>query len=294
MTALAASMDNYHANNHVRLGQYLINRKEIPDKLNKKLGSLQRYFFGGGSPTLAFLAANAVNHSNDLVKKLRDHAKKVKREDLIEVLKPIDDKIFMKDLTAAMNAEIADLLDKKIPGVSNWESFASHFKHNYEQRQAFENQQTVPGSFSPTKALIQILHGENPKLPVSCIINWAKNDGRNDIAILLKEFIKNKKEEWQREHNQNGFNVPSNQIITNDLDSSRAAFALTPDNRELNQPSGPTESDDTSETTPTSTDVPDSRPSANSSQRLSLSDDRNSRNNTFVPPVNDNGEPDLG
>ena len=56
---------------------------------------------------------------------------------------------------------------------------------------------------------------------------------------------------WQREHNQNASNVASNQPVMNDMGSSRADLVLTPDNGtgNLNQPHGPTESDDTSDAT---------------------------------------------
>ena len=249
MTTLASSMDNYHEKNHVLLGEYLIAnvpQNQIPGK--KKLNSLQRYHFGGGSPTLAFLTANHSINPNDLVKKLRDYAKKVKREDLIVILEPIHDDVPLKELTDAKNLEIADLLDQRIPGVSDWESFASHFNYDYVKRQEFLKERITPGSFSPTKALIEILHGVNSKLPISHIINWAVSHGRNDIANHLKDFTKEKEGMRQLEDNQN---ATCNQQVTNDLDSSRADFALTPEIRtgNLNQPAGPTESDDTSRTT---------------------------------------------
>lgn len=65
-------------------------------------------------------------------------------------------------------------------------------------KQVFKDEQTVPKEFSPTRALIGILHKEsNGTLPIQCIIDWAKSEGRNDISELIKNF-----EETAREQNQ--------------------------------------------------------------------------------------------
>ena len=134
LNKLAAKMDDYNENNHVRFGEWLIRNNKIDEKLKKKLKGLEKYFHGGGSPTLAFLQANSTNNVDDMVSKLRNYAKEKKRNDVVEVLNGICEDKKMKDLEDNVKTEIADLLDRRVVGAADWESFASLFGFKHNQR----------------------------------------------------------------------------------------------------------------------------------------------------------------
>ena len=289
MTALASSMDDYHKNTHMRLGEWLIENKKIENDLKKKLGGLQRFFHGGGSPTLAFLDANSSTRPNDLVKKFRDHAKNKHREDVIKSLVGIGDNEFLENLPDSVKAEIADHLDKRVIGVADWESFASHFKYTHDQREVFRAAKSLPGSFSPTKALFQILKHRNGNLPVQLIIQWAKSEGRNDISIALDKFIQDKTIEWQANQPLN-----NSQVTTNDLDSNHAVVMVSNQSCFIKTSEGPSESYETGYSTPASTTTTATTPTddeaQNSTNAASLARDEEA-GTSF--PLNENGEPDL-
>ena len=189
LNKLASLMDRYYEKNHIRLGEWLFQNKKIDKKLKNKLKGLEKFFYGGGSPTLAFLEANAAVRPNDLVIEFRDFAREKKRQDVIEVLNGIHEDELMKDLEDNVKAEIADCLDRHIIGVADWEVFAHHFGFGHDERQEFKKAQTAPKEFSPTRALIGILKKKEGTIPTQCIIDWAESESRNDISNQLKEFI---------------------------------------------------------------------------------------------------------
>ena len=192
---LANLMDDYYKKEHVRLAEYLIEKK-VPgyESLKKKKESLQKHYFGGGSPTLAFFSANASKNPNDLVKKLKEFAREESREDLVQVLELVDDNTFLKELKVEMKEKIADLLEQKIDGVADWECLATYFSYSHIELEQFKKTQIYPGSFSPTKALFNILYEINRELPISHIIEWAVSCGRNDIADHLNTIKERKVE----------------------------------------------------------------------------------------------------
>ena len=150
---------------------------------------------------MAFFSANAIEHPNDLVKKLKEFAREKKREDLVQVLELVDDNTFLKELKVEMKEKIADLLEQKVP-VADWECFATYFGYSYIELEQFKKTLIYPGSFSPTKALFKILDEINRELPISHIIEWAVSCGRNDIADHLNT-IKERKVESPINQNDN-------------------------------------------------------------------------------------------
>ena len=132
---LAVKMDKYYDNNHLRLGEWLIQNNKINEKLKKKLKGLEKYFHGGGSPTLEFLDRNATKNICDTVSKLRTFATQKKRNDVVHVLREVDGDILLTDLEDNFKTEIASLLDRRVAGAANWESFANYFGFNHDERQ---------------------------------------------------------------------------------------------------------------------------------------------------------------
>lgn len=132
---LAVKMDKYYVNNHLRLGEWLIQNNKINEKLKKKLKGLEKYFHGGGSPTLEFLDRNATTNIFDTVSKLRTCAIQKRRNDVVHVLREVDDDILLTDLEDNFKTEIANLLDRHVAGAANWESFACYFGFNHDERQ---------------------------------------------------------------------------------------------------------------------------------------------------------------
>ena len=93
-------------------------------------------------------------------------------------------------------------------------------------KQVFKDEQTVPKEFSPTRALIGILLKEsNGTLPIQCIIDWAKSEGRNDISRLIKNFEKTAKE--QKNQSTKTESIQSNSDNTSTLVLSRSSDSLT-------------------------------------------------------------------
>ena len=134
---LASMMDRFWEKNHVRLGEWLIQNNKVDKQLKKKLKGLEKFFHGGGSPTLAFLDANSTENPNDMVSKLRECANTTSRNDVVEVLKEISEDILLKELEDSVKTEIADLLDRHVPGVVNWETFAYRFGFKHDKREVY-------------------------------------------------------------------------------------------------------------------------------------------------------------
>ena len=130
-------MDRFWEKNHVRLGEWLIQNNKVDKQLKKKLKGLEKFFHGGGSSTLAFLDANSTKNPNDMVSKLRECAIKTKRNDVVEVLKEISGDISLKELEDSVKTEIADLLDRYVQGVDNWETFANCFGFKHEEIEVY-------------------------------------------------------------------------------------------------------------------------------------------------------------
>ena len=175
---------------YVRLGEWLIEKKKMKGNLKEVLKGLENHKYGGGSSTLAFLEANEVKRPNDLVKKLRDEAKSLKREDLINALRGIDDNKKMEDLTLDERDKLAKCLDKTGRGLKEgWEEITSAFGYNNDERNVFRNSRIIPGSFSPTKGLMTALKHRNENLSLELIIHWAKSIPRDDVSKMLEKFI---------------------------------------------------------------------------------------------------------
>ena len=120
-------MDHYYENNHVRLGEWLVKNNKIDEQLKNKLKGLERYFHGGGSPTLTFLNANTTRNSGDTVGKLKEFAKDKKRYDVANLLEGIPDNKLLNKLEDDIKTEIADLLDRHSAGAVDWTVFAQFF-----------------------------------------------------------------------------------------------------------------------------------------------------------------------
>ena len=67
--------------------------------------------------------------------KLRTFATQKKRNDVVHVLREVDDDILLTDLEDNFKTEIANLLDRHVTGADNWESFACFFGFNHDERQ---------------------------------------------------------------------------------------------------------------------------------------------------------------
>ena len=128
-------MDVYYEKNHIiRSGEWLVQNNKIDEKLKKKLKDLQKYFHGGGSPTLAFLDANSTKNTGNTVSKLRECATEKKRKDVVDVLEGISDDNLLRELGDNVKTEIADLLDRHVAGADNWEVFSCYFGFKYTER----------------------------------------------------------------------------------------------------------------------------------------------------------------
>ena len=248
LNKLASLMDEYYKRNDIRLGEWLFGNKKIDEKLKNKLKGLEKFFYGGGSPTLEFLKANSVGRSNDIVKEFRDFARENDREDVVIVLNGIHDDVLIKDLEENVKEKIAYCLDRHIPGVNaDWRVFAHRFGHDFDTRKKFKEAQTAPNEFSPTRALIGILKEGDGTMPIQYIIDWAESESRNDISNQLNEFIATKKKEKtkkkQKEETILGEGFPNNL-------GSTATLVLANNNQVLDSSQEPFEPEDSYCTNP--------------------------------------------
>lgn len=132
---------------------------------------------------------------NDLVKNLRDCAKKMKRYDVIKKLDGISDQKRISDLDDKIRKEIANSLDAYDLGMADWRCFASYFKFGFNRRKLFKRAQAVPNEYSPTMKLLETITQENPSLTVDVLIQWAREELRIDIVNLLEDFVKDSEQE---------------------------------------------------------------------------------------------------
>ena len=190
-------MDNREKQYYIQFGEWLIEEEKIPKSLKENFRSLRRNFYGGGSPTLAILKAHEAREPEDSVETLKVFAK-IKNFRLLDTIlekNGIDKDSSMRDLSQRVRIEIARILDHYDAVIENWVSFASYLGFDDDEINNFRRQQIVPGRFSPTKELFDILKSQNKLLPAELIIEWGKSIDLDEISVAVDDFIKKERKQ---------------------------------------------------------------------------------------------------
>jgi len=171
------------------LGEWLCKEKPELDQ-TKLLDNLDNFSHGGGSPTEILFKILKSSNLNAEVKELKKWAKKVDRCDLLQILNEDKDDGKISSLESSKIKSIANLLDKHIIGVRNWESLVKHFglasKIDY-----IKQGRTFPDEYNPTIILLKRLVELDPDVQLDVIVKWAVDQGRNDVAAFLRNCIRN-------------------------------------------------------------------------------------------------------
>ena len=144
-------------------------------------------------PNHAIFAADAARCPDRGINQLLQFAKNVARKDVSNIVKefiqknPKVTKVSQLDLTTKQ--KIADLLDVPTHAIKGWDALAAYFGFNNQERQHFKISYVVPGEFSPTQELFQLLKHENDSLSVKLIIEWSRSVPYDEVTQLLSDFF---------------------------------------------------------------------------------------------------------
>ena len=190
---LASLMDDYNKKYFIQLGEWLVTNKHVNERLRSKLPGLKKNFQGGGSPTMAIFEADAARCPDRGINEQLQFAKNETRKDVSNIVKefiqknPKVTKVSQLDLITKQ--KIADLLDVPTHAIKGWDALAAYFGFNKQERHHFKISYVVPGEFSPTQELFQLLKHENDSLSVKLIIEWSRSVPYDEVTQLLSKFF---------------------------------------------------------------------------------------------------------
>ena len=165
--------------------------------LEDDVKNLELHYYGGGNPALELFRQLARSNPSATVQSLREKAKNFHRNDIVETIDKVLEgrnlnEVKLIDLDLKDKERICTLMNLNIPGVYNWEMFANEYGYTYNEIKSIQTTIREGQSYSPTKKLFELFRQVRPKMKISHIKEKCVKLGRNDVAMLLNEFMNKK------------------------------------------------------------------------------------------------------
>ena len=167
----------------------------------KEFHRYEQNHYGGGSPTIIMFGKLLVKKPELLLTDLIEKLGEIKRNDVKQDLEKI-----MKEqkITSAkkLPTKEKDCLKKLDGEGNNWRHLADLYNFNREERSAIENAIINPNNWSPTREVLKVVCESTPNSPLKDLEAILRDMDRNDLAKVLKDFIKNYDDQQQPQQQQ--------------------------------------------------------------------------------------------
>ena len=158
----------------------------------KKREALRLHARGGGDPAREFFSSLLVEHGENTIKNLILNLKEMKRNDIVLYLEKLPNfqTKCLRDLSEEERNKISEELNRtKGKGIQSWDNLASRYGYSVDRIEEIRSVIKEKGSYSPTKALFNLLRQEQPDLPLDRLLISLKNIGSNDVAGYLEKIM---------------------------------------------------------------------------------------------------------